>query len=238
VRKLGLGGETASKLGLEPGEYEMHEIREGVVVLSFVGPPRKDEPAFGAEQLSVLRKLSSFRFEKRIPYAVNKSLTEAERKTLEGLIRQGLVELYREGKYSRTGVYNIPKSVYPLLREQGKEPRQNARPGGMEMLQKFGYAIVENEGEARDISGALEKQIRAGEYRGTRAFNKKFYIASKGFYVSLGEQIRRLLARKDATAHQIAQELKVQDDACAVVLQLMNDDSEVIEKKKGFYGLV
>ncbi len=252
--------ELAGKLGIEEGEYEVHKLAEGVIALSFSGELKKTGSPLSAEELSVLKKLTAFRFESRIPFNVNKTITEQEKKVLEGLIKKEFVELYKGGKYAKTGVYNISKNVYPLIREasehmsqaqataQGQPQQAQAKPApaqaqgkklsGMEMLQKFGYAVIENEMEAREISSILEKHIRAGEYLGVRAFNKKFYIAEKGFYVSLSEKIRRILAKKEANVEQICTELKAPEDACTVALRLMNNDSEVIEKKRGMYGLV
>ena len=251
--------EMAEKLGIEEGEYEVHQLAKGVVALSFSGPMKKSGSPLSQDELSVLKKLTAFRFESRIPFNVNKTLTEQEKKVLEGLIKRAFVELYKGGKYAKTGVYNISKNVYPLIREASEQAssapakaqvqqQAQAKPaspqsigkklGGMEMLQKFGYAVVENEMEARELSALLEKQIRAGEYLGVRAFNKKFYIAEKGFYISFSEKIRRILAKKEANVEQICSELKSPEDACTVALRLMNNDSEVIEKKKGMYGLV
>ncbi len=265
--KINVDSELGSKLGLEPGEYELHQISKGVIALSYIGPVQ-EKGLVSQEQLSVLKKLSAFRFEKRIPFTVNKSLNETERKILEGLIERGVVELYREGKYAKTGVYNISKKVFPLLYGSGtgkeakaqasaaqipaantnaqqvpqktetKAPPMPPKLFGMDSLSKFGYAIIENEFDARCLSSALEKQIRAGDYLGVRAFNKKYYIAEKHFYVNLSERIRRVLAKKDASSEQLATELKVPEGACTVALTLMNNESEVIEKKRGMYGLV
>ncbi len=256
--KIALEKELAQKLGLEEGEYEVHHLSKGVVALSFLNPLSKSP--LSQEEISVLRKLTAFRFESRIPYNVNKTLTDSEKKILEGLIRKEFVELYKGGKYSKTGVYNIPRSVYPLIREASiqapkaqaqnqvrpqiaqTQPQPQPFPGkkltGMEMLVKFGYAVIDNEMEAREISATLEKKIRAGDYLGVRAFNKKFYVAEKNFYISLSERIRRILAKKDANIEQMCTELKAPEDACTVAIRLMNNDSEVIEKKRGMYGLV
>ena len=252
--------ELAGKLGIDEGEYEVHNLSKGVVALSFSGEFKRAKSPLSPDELSVLKKLTAFRFESRIPFNVNKTLTEQEKKVLEGLIKREFVELYKGGKYAKTGVYNISKNVFPLIREAGEQisqaqakaqgqpqqPQARLAPpqvsgkklSGMEMLQKFGYAVVENEMEARELSSILEKQIRAGEYLGVRAFNKKFYIAEKGFYISFSEKIRRILAKKEANVEQICSELKAPEDACTVALRLMNNDSEVIEKKRGMYGLV
>ncbi|MFH1448088.1 MAG: hypothetical protein ABIG39_04445 [Candidatus Micrarchaeota archaeon] len=240
MRKITIDSETSKRLSLQPGDYELHEIREGVVVLAFHGkdPQKKDE--LSPDEFSVLRKLTEFKFEKRIPYTVNKTLSKHERDILDSLIKRGVVELYKGGKYKRTGVYNIPRKFYPLILKANKTappaPPKNLTP--MEKLQDYGYAIISNEGEARDISRQLEKQIKAGDYLGARAFDKRFYIADRRFYIDLSEGIRRLLIKQDSTIPQISVALKTNEDACSVALILMNNDSEVIEKKKGVYGLV
>ncbi|MFH1470623.1 MAG: hypothetical protein ABIF01_02650 [Candidatus Micrarchaeota archaeon] len=249
--RIAVEKELAGKLGIAEGEYEVHKLAEGVVALSFSGELKQTNSPLSPEELAVLKKLTLFKFENRIPFNVNKTLNEQEKKVLEALIKHEFVELYKQGKYARTGVYNIPKDVYPLIVESSQAKSQAQAPArpqtqqaqtkkisGMEMLEKFGYAVVENELEARELSSKLEKRIRAGEYLGVRAFNKKFYIAEKGFYISLSEKIRRILSKKQATVGEICAELKAPEDACAVALRLMNNDSEVIERKRGMYELV
>lgn len=257
MKKVQLESPMAEMLGITPGEYDLHELSDGVIALSSskkseAKPEQKVEPkpeqkksVLSSEEITVLKKLIAFRFESRIPYNVNKTLSESEKKILEGLIKRNFVELYKQGKYVKTGVYNISEKVFPLIREaaaKNEPPAPSPVPAGklngFGMLQKHGYAIIDNEGEARDISRMLENQIRAGQYLGIRGFNKKFYIAEKSFYVNLSEKIRRLLAKKDLTIGQIAADLKVPEDACSVAIMLMNNESEVIEKKRGMYGLV
>ncbi|MFH0817534.1 MAG: hypothetical protein V1909_02760, partial [Candidatus Micrarchaeota archaeon] len=171
--------ELAGKLGLEEGEYIIHSLAKGVIALSLSGPLKKSNSPLSPEEISVLKKLTTFRFESRIPYNVNKTLTDSEKNVLESLIKKEFVELYKGGKYAKTGVYNIPRSVYPLIKDAGPkasfaQPKAQIQtqapaqivPGkkltGMEMLEKFGYAVVENEMEARELSSKLEKRIRAG----------------------------------------------------------------------------
>ncbi len=238
MRKVSIDADIAKKLSIKQGTYELHEINE-VLVLS-LSSEKQEETQLTPDELSVLRKLSEFKFEKRIPYTVRKSLSKPEKDILDSLIKREIVELYKGGKYNRTGVYSIPRKFYPLILNANKKapPSPPSNLTHIEKLQRYGYAIITNEKEARDVSNSLEKQIKAGDYLGVRGFNKSFYIAERRFYIDLSEKIRRLLSKQDSTVPQISASLKMDENACSVALILMNNESEVIEKKKGFYSLV
>ncbi len=268
-RKLGLKeNDEVSFFEVKPGVFAMmrketvaNMVREsvGAGVEEAVGKIKEAAPEARDshdEEMNVLMKLEAIRFEARTPGAVGKALSREEQNTLERLMEKGWVTLYKGGKYQKEGVYNIPKNIYPLVREMKikgagrgeqkiaeKSEKGEAKMGGAELkgipfLEKFGYLIVENESEAKNISGALEKQIRAGDVLGTRAFDRKFYVARRWFYRDFRDKAESALRGRDLTTYELANALKIKEDGARVILALMNADGDAIEKKKGKFGIV
>ncbi len=233
--------EVLVKIEAKPGGY----APVGDALAKAPAKPVAKGPAISPEELRLLRKLDEIKYEERIPARVQKLLSEGERKILDGMVKEGFVSIYRGKKYAQTGVYDIPGDVYGLLRK--KEPVNPGPPEQVsektslswdEHLGKYGYVIVENEAEAKLVSERLEPEIKAGEIMGTRGFDKKYYIAQRKFYEVWNSRIRALLrARREATEGEVCGALRMSEVACRVALELMREEGEVIEKKKGAYAL-
>ncbi len=151
-------------------------------------------------------------------------------------------------------MYNIPKRIYELARavkgekrekmEKAEEKKQERKPAAVDsddpeqILEQRGYLIVERERDVKAISDRLYRKVKNGEIMGVRGFDKRFYLARKGFYSALSERIERTMKGKKAqSVREIAEQAKVKEDECAVVLNLMREEGEVLEKKKGVYQL-
>jgi antitoxin component of MazEF toxin-antitoxin module len=244
----------------EGDELALHELGSGAYAITRKGARigrEVDEQETGAgatkgglddEALRVLRKLESIRFEMRTPKKVGEVMTNAERHVLDALVENKVIGFFKSAKY-KEGVYNIPKDIYELVRGSGK--KDNAAPvtaagasssaaydNPEESLEKLGYAIVEREQDAKLLSERLNPQIKSGELMGVRGFDRRFYLARKGFYVAVSERLEKALrGKKSRTVPEIAHDAKVKEDECAVVLNLMREEGEVLEKKRGTYEL-
>ena len=233
--------EVLVKVEAKPGAH----APVGEALVKVPSKPEAKGPAISPEELRLLRKLDEIKYDQRIPARVQKLLSEGERKILDGMVRKNFISVYRGKKYEQTGVYDIPREVYVLLRK-----KETANPGPPEQvsekvslswdehLGKYGYVILGNEGEAKLVSERLEPEIKAGEIMGTRGFDKKYYIAQRKFYDVWNSRIRTLLrARREATEGEVCGALGMSEVACRVALELMREEGEVIEKKKGAYAL-
>ncbi|MEM3031097.1 MAG: AbrB/MazE/SpoVT family DNA-binding domain-containing protein [Candidatus Micrarchaeia archaeon] len=258
--------EVLAALGVGEGdELELSIAKPGIVVLTKAEarpkgePPARPPQPLSAEELSLLRKLDAIRFADRVPLEVNKGLTVGERKLLDGLIKKRVVTIYKGGRYAR-GVYNIPREYYPLVKKareagpsaqpavQPRLPQQLPRPpssaaspppplSSLQHLERFGFMIVSSEAEAKSISAQLEKRIKAGEILGTRGFDRKFYVATRGLFLKLGGAVRGILKGGDKSVAEIARSLGCSEDAARTVLELLNEQGDVIEKRRGIYRL-
>ncbi|MBI4399627.1 hypothetical protein HY570_02660 [Candidatus Micrarchaeota archaeon] len=260
---LPLNFEAYKKLDLSEGEeVEFFELKPGIfiiakktkisqIVKAEVEPELQKKAEVPAESkdvkvndeiteegINVLKKLNEYKFELRIPEKVNKELSDNERKILTGLIRKGYVTIYKGGKYSKTGVYNIPNKIYDKFYElikKRKEPAAVLTP--IESLQKLGHAVLENESVAKEISVQLEKRIRQGEILGVRGFDGKFYIVTRAHYLTNSEMIQGILRRGDKKTSEIAKSLSINETDCMALLKIMNEKGEIIEKRKDLYTL-
>ncbi|NYZ79141.1 hypothetical protein H0N99_03245 [Candidatus Micrarchaeota archaeon] len=237
------------KLKLQGGEeVDFYEIKPGMFTLvkkDTVERMLKDEigevalpeekKGVGMEEMGLLRKLNSIKFSERIPYTVNKKLSQREKEVLSKLIERGAVLVYKGGKYSKTGVYEISNNVYTLLKSEKPEVE-----GGTpeEQLEKKGYAVVEDARDAEELCKKFDREIRSGDIIGTRGFDKRFYVAKRSWFTSLFEKVRQSMRKGANNIADISRELKISEPACAVILEIMKDKGDAIEKRRGCYGLV
>ncbi|MFH1285428.1 MAG: hypothetical protein ABIH99_02485 [Candidatus Micrarchaeota archaeon] len=256
-----LPSEISDSLELREGdEVDFYEVKKGVFVFStkkeiariFGSIVEKELPTqkarepqtsqLSSDELALLKKLNNYKFEERIPERVNSTLSQKEKETLARLIGKELVNIYYGGKYKKTGVYNISRRIYPLLKNVLSQPTkplaEKPISNPLDFLEAEGYVVIEGEREAREISAKLEKRIKAREILGTRGFDRKFYVASARFFRALHEKILPILQAGDGFSESISAKLSERETACRTVLMLMADEGEVIEKKRGLFELV
>ena len=247
----------------EGAQLELIEVKPGIY--SLVSPdalayavrkeaPPPEEPAMeklkiSFEELCLLKKMASMPMEKRTLKGMN--LTGSEQMMLNSLMKRDLI-FFSEKKYPG-GAYGLSREAYELVTRGSASPAtpQNPAPpqpaeklsekkalNWEEHLAKYGYVIIENEADARDASAKLEQELKAGEVLGTRGFDKKYYVAQRRFYHAWNEKIRPELKGKMLNIEQLAKKLNMSEVAARVALELMREQGEIIEKKKGMYSAI
>ncbi|MFA5383047.1 MAG: hypothetical protein WC356_07805 [Candidatus Micrarchaeia archaeon] len=213
--------ETADYLG---GNIKSTKTDEGLIIT-------KEKNKLTLNEFELLRKLNSFKFEKRTPENVYKTLNSNEKEVLEELIKKGYVKIYKEGKYTKTGVYSISQKIYSEL--TGKQPEKKPSL-------KNEFMIIDNQEEAQNISKQLKEEIKKGEIKGIRGFDGKFYIASSEFYNKNKDLILKILEenKNGLKISEIALKTKLEENACLVVLRLLAEDGEIIEKGKNVFKII
>ncbi len=211
-----------------------------------VMPALKPEGMLTHEQGSVLQKLISLRFEERTPSNVQDILSQKETGVFSEMIDSGLIKIYKGGKYAKNGVISIPESIFPKIPKgdnvssnaKAQPVKQQAAGSGtlMQRIEKTGYVILENDTEAKEASNALSSMIKDGKIKGVRAFDRRYYIASKEFYDSHRPNFLDRLEKAQYTPEAIAKALSVDEQAAMVMLALMSNEGEALEKRKGFYS--
>ena len=233
---------------------EIFPLRDGMFILV---PSEVLEKASGREnagtpaglekaEMEVIRKLSSVRFERRIPSEMEKMLSAPERLVLGRLVARKLVTVFRSSKYGKEGVYNITDGVYPLVRREGeaaqtKPPQpaqmtQQAKPGMPSHLASEGWMVLENDEEARRLSESASHLVKSGEILGTRAFDRKYYFISKSFLAAWEKKLNAALAKGDRNADELAEELGIAPDGCRAMVYNLCERGELLEKQKGKFA--
>lgn len=240
-------------------ELEWIEVKPGIY--SLVSPEalapqvKKEAPQIAAqgipvsglnvsfEELCLLKKMAAQPMEKRTLKGMN--LSGSEQMMLNALKKRDLV-FFSEKKYPG-GVYGLSREAYELATKGtaftpgAHEPEKLSEKKVLnweEHLLKYGYVIIENEGDARSASMKLEHELKAGEVLGVRGFDKKYYVALKRFYEAWNEKIHPLLKGKVLNLDQVAEKLSMSEVAARVALELMREQGEIIEKRKGWYSAV
>jgi len=239
VEKLKLNaGEEVDFYEIKPGVFTLVKkdavegmLREQIGEVEILGGKKGLSP----EEMELLRKLNSIKFSERIPYNVHKKLDSKERDVLSRLVEDGAVRIYKGGKYSKTGVYDISNDVYSILKNE-KQGRTEPTPEAA--LDKAGYAVIDDAREVERICNNLEKEIRGGNIIGTRGFDKKFYIARRSWLVGASEKVRQVMKKGAKNVYDLSRELRMDESALRVVLEIMREKGDAIERSKGVYELV
>ncbi len=227
--------------------------------------PRPAAPAsmsLPADELAVLKKLDTLRYGQRTPENVAKLLNDSEKSTLQRLLKEKAVTLFKNPKEQKP-LYGISKAIYDkfLMRKkvaeqqervQAPRPVQQAptfakrpmaqQPAGIEnenvkSLETNGFVVIQTESEASAVSLALEDSIRHGMVLGTRAFNKKFYIVLRSFINENSPKILKAVRVGPSKVSDIAKEAKIDEDAVRAILYLLAESGEVSERRKDVFAV-
>ncbi len=208
-------------------------------------------------ELKVLKKLDTIRYNNRTGQKVGSMLNADEKKTLQDLIKKKFVMLYKKDG-EQDYKYTIPKYIYdnflfgkrnavvpsPQMAEaaapeaqQQKKWEQKLDESGdyIKMLDARGYLVMATETEAAAASSSLEESIRRGLVVGTRAFNKKFYIVTKGFIAKSLPKINKVIGQKGVNVATISKETGIDEDGIRAVLYVMAENGDVTEVRKDVF---
>ncbi|MFH0836482.1 MAG: AbrB/MazE/SpoVT family DNA-binding domain-containing protein [Candidatus Micrarchaeota archaeon] len=108
----------------------------------------------------------------------------------------------------------------------------------LQLLSKQGFFIISRAGEAKALSEKFEQEIKAGNVIGARSFDKTFYIVDKNYFVRVSQKMRKALAARPLTISALADEIKESVNGCKAVVEVLREEGELIEKKKGEFALV
>ncbi len=224
--------------------------------------PAQQGESLGVDEIAVLKKLDTLRYQQRTQANVERMLNAQEKETLKQLIKKKAVSAFRSEK-DKAVLYSIQKNVYDmyLMRKRMAVQQPASRPmpqpppapeeqyahllrirGNMEddnikLLEKQGFVVLQTEAEAATVSAALEESIRRGIVVGTRAFNKKFYIMLRPFIEKCSPIIIKELKSGERKVGEIADKSKIDENGLRGVLYYLAEIGDVSEKKKDLFRL-
>ncbi len=222
------------------GEVEVYPIKNGFYVIAPAEEKKgeagkkenEEEIKLDEDEVALLRKLNAIKFEQRIPDQVRKGLTVRERAALKKLIEKKYIIVLKGKKYKQ-GVYNIPQRVYEEFRSA---PLPDVPVNSIEHLNAYGYMIAENEERAKQAGQSLAEEIKGGKVMGVRGFDRKFYVATTNFFKKYHELVLNAVPDEGAGYKEIAEKCNMEENACSVILMLMSESGELIEKRKGNFA--
>ncbi len=250
-------------------EVELFQLKGNFWLLSApLGKPggkeeEKPEKRLTQAEKSVLQKLMEIRFADRTPSKIEKTFSPEEKALVRQLIKQGLIQVFYGKKYEKTGVYNIPNEIYPLIsheeaRKAGvqKEAVQKAAavkdtaaqakpaeakaiaPASYSELAKTGWTVIPHPRDAEQFSMDLKKSGVSQNVKGVRGFDGRFYVATNRFLYAAYEKIKSVLEKKkEMYTQEIAAATNIEPDAVLAVMHILAESGEVIEKKRGLFCL-
>lgn len=101
-----------------------------------------------------------------------------------------------------------------------------------------GFLVLGTEQEAKEASAELAQEIRKRAVLGARGFDKKYYVCSRQFFENALLRIKKAIGDGEKTAGEISSASKLPFDAALVIITLLKEEGELIEKKRGSYALV
>ena len=212
------------------------------------------------EELRVLKKLDTIKYNDRTAEKLKQVLNDNERKVLRELIAKEFVTPFKRVGEQKSK-YGITKSVYdqflfgkrqqqqpvpqtPVAEAQEQKPKAwekkvvSASGGYLNMLETAGFLVVANQAEASAVSAELEESIRRGLVIGTRAFNKKYYIALKSFVARSAPGILKAMGDKAMRIEEISKDTGIDEDGIRAVLYMLAEQGEVTETKRDIFKAV
>jgi len=250
VQKTKAGVELSGSLPPEianAASLEVFPLRDGIYLVSIKGAlgAQHAPGPLSEQERGLVKKLLAIRFEKRTPSEVDRTLSGEEKATLASLMEKKVVNVFRSGKYEN-GVYNVSDTVFGQARDaMPAHAAEAGAPSATGTAQRAaardplsrGWLVLENEGDARQLSGAVAERIKAGEVAGLRSFDRKYYFIRKDFAVAHQPKIMSALEKGDKTAEELVRVLGLPAEACLAILLHMAEEGELLEKSKGKFAL-
>lgn len=201
--------------------------------------PKEKKPITLEDELAVISRLLSIKFAERTPANVARLLNPTEKEIFDSLIKKKHIWIYKGKKYKEKGVYNISDKLFNLWKENRSKSTNTSQPGSsfFSTLQKDGFMIVSNMNDAKRFSEELKQRMALGKVLGVRSFDGKYYVATSNYYSRLRKSIMEKV-NDSMSLDAISELCNAPTDACDVVLRLMSEQGEVVEKRRDVFSLV
>ncbi len=221
--------EIAEALGLEErDELEFKEIAKGIIIVQKPGKAQASERKLVEEEIDVIRKVNNIFSTDRTVEKINSILDQKEKEIFQDLLARRVFFKFNK---NRKTIIGLDKKYLPIvISPKRQEPRT---PGIFEK----GYAVIENEHEAEELSRMLTEEGKEDLVRGVRGFDQKYYVVTKE---KLAELEWRILSAIDGKRNisQVSEELKEDPQLVRACVEVLREEGKIIEKRKGVYERV
>jgi len=119
-------------------------------------------------------------------------------------------------------------------------PKQTTAPESVLKKTLFakGFLSIENEFQAREASREFAKEISSRAVLSATSFDKRAFLLTRGFFEENAPKVMRALKEKDLQLNALVEAAKLPQDACLALLCALEEQGEVLEKRKGLFHLV
>ena len=105
-------------------------------------------------------------------------------------------------------------------------------------LESSGYVVIASEPEAAMLSVQLEESLKNGTVVGTRAFNRKYYVAFKSFVNQNAGKLLELIQKKGVSAPELSRLSNMNIEAVRAILYILSEQGDVSETRKDVFKAV
>ena len=198
-------------------------VKGGIQASPQHGKTEEGGAALKEREAALLRKLSSIRFEKRVPAYLAKALSDEEKEVLKSLQKKGAVALLKSSKY-KGGVYNISKGFYGRGAERAM---LGEIPSSLEkQLFRDGYAVAAD----RRVAAALSEKLSRQRFTvsGVKSFDGKYYMVTRSFL----SRVRKMLEKEggEVEPRLLAEKFGGHPDGFKAALKILAEGGEYLEK--------
>ena len=140
-------------------------------------------------------------------------------------------------------VVQVPAAAPRQTQAAAKEPKRWERSlsegnAYLDLLESNGFLVVANQTEASAISAELESSIRSGQVIGTRAFNRKYYIALRAFVSKNSQRVLKAVGAKSTSVEEISKATDIDEEGVRAILYIMAENGDVAETRRDVFRLV
>lgn len=238
------------ELGLTEGkEFEFINVRPGIAVLSekqASGESIVERKLSEALDAKILGFLKSKNLSQRVEGKFEKLLSAEEMKRFNELVAEGKIVKFRLSPQYKSAVYKLKEEIEKPLKEN---PDLNPSPSAVQLkpkseektfsLEKDGFTILKNEGEAKQLGARLESRIKAGEIQGMKSFDGEYYVINSALLGKTSAKIIDAVRQsKSISISELAEKIKVSRELAKIAMEFLKESGEILEKRKELYSYV
>ena len=162
---------------------------------------------------------------------------EKREETREEKIKGEVKEIKEEKREKEKG-----KELEKKEKEKEKEKVKESEKSPIDFLFENGYLVLESEQEANEVSEIIkrkikEKKISSTEFKGIKGFDKRYYIIKRSLFSKYAPKVLETLKEGEKKFEDIQKITKIEKDLLASIIAILNEEGEVIEKRKKVFSI-
>ncbi|MCD6434550.1 MAG: hypothetical protein J7L14_02980 [Candidatus Diapherotrites archaeon] len=189
-----------------------------------------ERPAKEQLRKAIESKLKKARLQQRVEGRFEKLLSEEELELFNRMLEQGEIIRFKLSEKYKKAIYK--------LRSEYEAERKRSKAKSMPELSKNGYTVLSKEEEAKEIASKYAEQLKKGELLGIKGFDGNYYFIEKKLLDKLRKKIVAALAEvNEIRINKLREVVAAPEDMIKAACEVLKEQGEIIEKRKGLYAL-